>query len=212
MLRKIICLCLSLILSGIFPGISGISAAPESVSLTTYYPSPLGNYNEIDVYNKTTANQSMVLSATGSLQTTSSQTSVPAVPGAGVQTSIGSDGNISTPRLDFNSNTTAYMRVLRAKDITTASIVDESGTAGKWRVPTWQVQPWTAFKPLLLTPFPVSHDCETAGPQPGLLNSVQGESGVLPLCIAIPIQLPVVLVICTGTETIRMKFRCINPT
>jgi hypothetical protein len=208
--KRMISLCFSFIFIWLFIGMGKSFAAGESVSLATYYPSPLGNYNEIDVYNKTTANQSMVLSPTGSLATTTSQSTV---PGTGVKTSIDANGDVTTSKLTFSSPSTLYTREFRGKDIVTPSLVDGTGLSGIWKIPDWQVKPWSAIQGafgIFPSIVPQGYDCSQNKTVPAFLNSVYNESGLFPVCIAVPLGGAFYLAICTGSETIRMKFQCIE--
>lgn len=162
--------------------------AVENLVITTFYPSPSGEYHTVDVARHAQINMDLTLGQNGILENQAAN-----------RTTINAAGLITTP--NFYSTANVYVRSLRAyeMDVTPSHIIS----------PNWQVFNWhTDYSFWQFPPISSLRAIDCGG---GFINSLDVVSGVLPVCIGIPIHLPLVLVICTGVESFNWDYKCINP-
>jgi len=174
-------------------------AETEQVTLTTYYPSPSGVYDEIEVTNKLTISNSLILLEDAIL-------TMEGITDPLIDTS----GNIKVDGVDFNGGR-FYTPMLTARKLQVRDLSDME----KWKVgpiEAYDAGPWPSY------PNPDPIDCGD-GMVNRILNSSFASGIPVPWasvwspfgCITIPTGQGWHIVLCAGWESFRMDYFCIEP-
>lgn len=178
-----------------------IARADESFTISTYYPSPTGHYDEVEITNQSVVND-LILTSDASLS---------------AATSIAENGNITTNKL-ISSSSNYFTRNSLARQLVI------TGNTGGWKFPTWKQSGW-AYKFLGLVTTSISDPltdpvfwlerptrrhsippCDS-----NFISAVWNRSAVRPVCIAFPVP-PAYIALCTGSETHKVARKCLEIT
>ncbi len=198
LVSKILFFIVCCIVSAVHP-CGMVLANDETVNISTFYPSPKGIYDRIDVVNAGGISGSALIGNTLKMINTDPAGTVVDGPG----TDIDKDGNIKSKAFAFLGQK-YYTPTLRARSLTVTQ-------NSQWRIPSWQVEVGALDWGVVLASLAFSID-QTAECPNGLVNSITNLSGISPFCLGVPVSLspPVAIVLCVGQEKFILGYSCLN--
>jgi len=174
-----------------------VFAADEDIDIGTYYPSPKGLYDTVEIYNRTDT-ETLEISAEGILKTNTTDSNK--------LTAIDPDGDLITPKLDLQGDR-LFTPALHANEVFVSDDLKINGTNYNLPilVPGSTNNTHLALAPIFGKAYYVA-ECPTA------IQNVRVGEGVNPVCIVIPIPTspPFAIAICTGEESFLIQYDCLE--